>query len=267
MIDHTSTLSVTTPSDVEVRVTRVFDAPRRLVFEALTTPSILMRWMHGPNGWTLAVCDVDLRVGGAFRYVWRKPNGREMGAGGVFRVVEAPGRLVHTELFDEDWTGGEAEVTTELEERDGGTTLIVTMRYASKAGRDAALSTNFTAGMEASYDALAACAGGLTAARRTVRPTARPVRQNSPAPAGGAHVSSSSDKPAATRSVHVCLQCRFVDGDRAARSRWPRPPRRRIRRPAPVPISCRSSCLRSWRSAVSTRPARASPRACRSGRA
>ena len=160
MIDHTSTLSVTTPSDVEVRVTRVFDAPRRLVFEALTTPSILMRWMHGPNGWTLAVCDVDLRVGGAFRYVWRKPDGREMGAGGVFRVVEAPRRLVHSELFDEDWTGGEAEVTTELEERDGVTTLLVTMRYASKAGRDAALSTNFTAGMEAGYDALAVVLAG-----------------------------------------------------------------------------------------------------------
>ncbi len=160
MIDHTGTLSVTTPSDVEVRVTRVFDAPRHLVFQALTTPSILMRWMHGPNGWTLAVCDVDLRVGGAFRYVWRKANGREMGAGGVFRVVEAPARLVHSELFDEDWTGGEAEVTTELAERDGATTLIVTMRYASKAGRDAALSTNFTAGMEASYDALAAVLEG-----------------------------------------------------------------------------------------------------------
>ncbi len=156
MIDHTRTLSVATPSDVEVRVTRVFDAPRRLVFEALTTPAILKRWMHGPNGWTLAVCDVDLRVGGSFRYVWRKANGREMGAGGIFREVDPPARLVHSELFDDDWTGGEAEVTTELVERDGTTTLIVTMRYASKTGRDAALSTSFTTGMEASYDTLAA---------------------------------------------------------------------------------------------------------------
>jgi uncharacterized protein YndB with AHSA1/START domain len=154
MIDHASTLSVTTPSDVAVRVTRVFDAPRRLVFEALTTPALLTRWMHGPNGWTLTVCEVDLRVDGAFRYVWRKPDGREMGAGGVFRAVEPPARLVHTELFDDDWTGGEAEVTTELTERDGATTLVVTMRYASKAGRDAALSTNFAAGMAAGYDAL-----------------------------------------------------------------------------------------------------------------
>jgi uncharacterized protein YndB with AHSA1/START domain len=155
MIDHTGTLSVTTPSDVEVRVTRVFDAPRPLVFRALTTPEILKRWMHGPNGWTLAVCEIDLRVGGAFRYVWRKANGREMGAGGVFRVVEPPARIVHSELFDDDWTGGEAEVTTELAEQGGTTTLTVTMRYASKAGRDAALSTNFTTGMEAGYDRLA----------------------------------------------------------------------------------------------------------------
>lgn len=160
MIDHTSTLSVTMPSDVEVRVTRVFDAPRRLVFQALTTPAILQRWMHGPNGWTLAVCEVDLRVGGAFRYVWRKASGRELAAGGVFRAVDPPERLVHTELFDDDWTGGEAEVTTALDERDGVTTMTVTMRYASQAGRDAALSTNFTAGMEASYDTLATVLAG-----------------------------------------------------------------------------------------------------------
>lgn len=156
MIDHTSTLSVTTPSDVEVRVTRVFDAPRRLVFQALTTPEILKRWMHGPDGWTLTVCEIDLRVGGRFRYVWRKANGREMGAGGVFRMVEPPIRTVHTELFDDDWTGGEAEVDTALTEVNGTTTLTVTTRYASKAGRDAALSTNFTAGMEAGYERLAA---------------------------------------------------------------------------------------------------------------
>jgi uncharacterized protein YndB with AHSA1/START domain len=154
MIDYTSTLSVTTPSDVEVRVRRVFDAPRDLVFRALTTPDILKRWMHGPNGWTLTRCEVDLRVGGAFRYVWRKADGREMGAGGAFRVVEPPHRLIRSELFDDDWTGGEVEVTTELDEHEGTTTLTETMRYLSKAGRDAALSTNFTTGMEASYDVL-----------------------------------------------------------------------------------------------------------------
>ena len=114
-----------------------------------------MRWMHGPNEWTLAVCEIDLREGGAFRYVWRKPNGREMGMGGVFREIVAPARIVHTELFDDDWTGGEVTVTSTLTGHQGTTTLTVTMLYTSKAARDAALQTNFATGMEAGYEALA----------------------------------------------------------------------------------------------------------------
>ena len=152
---NAGTLTISTPSDREVQTVRVFDAPRRLVFQALTTPSLLMRWMHGPNGWTLAVCEVDLRPGGTFRYVWRKPNGREMGMRGTFREVVAPERIVHTELFDEDWTGGETVVTSALAERGATTTLTVTIRFASKAARDAAMETGFTSGMEAGYDALA----------------------------------------------------------------------------------------------------------------
>ena len=87
---NSGTMTVTTPSDREVQAIRLFNAPRELVFKALTTPDLLMRWMHGPNGWTLAVCEVDLRVGGAFRYVWRKANGREMGMGGIFREMCLP---------------------------------------------------------------------------------------------------------------------------------------------------------------------------------
>jgi uncharacterized protein YndB with AHSA1/START domain len=152
---NTGTVQVTTPSEREVAVTRRFDAPRRLVFRALTTPDLLKKWMHGPNGWTLVACDVDLRPGGAFRYVWRKSNGREMAVGGVFREIDPPSRIVHTELFDEDWTGGESVVTTTLEERAGTTTMTVTMLYVSKAARDAALKTGFTSGMEEAYDTLA----------------------------------------------------------------------------------------------------------------
>lgn len=149
------TLSVTMPSDREVAVVRRFEAPRRLVFAALTTPDLLRRWMHGPDGWTLAVCEIDLRRGGAFRYVWRKADGREMAVGGVFREIEPPSRFVHTELFDDDWTGGETVVTTTLEERAGTTTLTLTVLYASQSARDAALETGFTRGMEAAYDTLA----------------------------------------------------------------------------------------------------------------
>jgi uncharacterized protein YndB with AHSA1/START domain len=149
------TLTLTTPSDREVRVTRRFDAPRHLVFRALTTPAILKRWLHGPDGWTLAVCTIDLRVGCAYRYVWRKPGGREMGMGGVFRAIEPPARLVCTELFDEDWTGGETVVTTTLDEDRGVTTLTSTILFVSKAARDGARETGFDRGMEAAYDLLA----------------------------------------------------------------------------------------------------------------
>jgi uncharacterized protein YndB with AHSA1/START domain len=152
---NSGTMTVTTPSDREVQAIRLFNAPRELVFKALTTPDLLMRWMHGPNGWTLAVCEVDLRVGGAFRYVWRKANGREMGMGGIFREIVPPARIVHAELFDEDWTGGETVVTTTLTEHAATTTLTVTVLYVSKAARDAALQTNFAGGMEAGYDMLA----------------------------------------------------------------------------------------------------------------
>ena len=147
----TDTLCVTTPTDREVQVTRSFNAPRRMVFEALTTPALLMRWMHGPNGWTLTVCELDLRVGGTFRYVWRKADGREMGMGGVFREIVRPERIVHNEIFDDDWTGGETTVTTVLTERQATTTLTVTILYASKDARDGALKTNFASGMEAGY--------------------------------------------------------------------------------------------------------------------
>jgi uncharacterized protein YndB with AHSA1/START domain len=156
----TRTLSVALHGDREVRATRRFDAPRPIVFTALTTPHLLKRWMHGPNGWRLEVCDLDLRVGGAIRYVWRKADGREMGMSGTFLAIDAPDRFVHTERFDDDWTGGETVVTNELREEGAATTLTVTIRFASPAARDAALATGFAGGMEAGYDTLA----GLLAA-------------------------------------------------------------------------------------------------------
>jgi uncharacterized protein YndB with AHSA1/START domain len=79
---NTGTLKVTTPSEREIAMTRVFDAPRHLVFDALTKPELLKRWFSGP-GWSLVVCEIDLKVGGAYRYVWRGPDGTEMGMRGV----------------------------------------------------------------------------------------------------------------------------------------------------------------------------------------
>src|ERR1700682_5970327 len=107
-MNHPASLKVTTPSDREIAVTRVFDAPRKLVFEALITPALLKRWLLGPPGWTMTVCELDPKVGGAYRYVWRKDDGTEMRVGGVIREIVPPDRLVATEKFDQSWYPGEA---------------------------------------------------------------------------------------------------------------------------------------------------------------
>lgn len=148
-------LEVTTPSDREVRMTRVFDAPRALVFRAFTEPKLVKRWLLGPPGWTMPVCEIDPRPGGAMRYEWRGPSGESMGMSGTFREVAPPERLVHTELFDEDWTGGETVVTTLFVESGGTTTVTVTVLYVSREARDAAIATGMARGMEQSYERLA----------------------------------------------------------------------------------------------------------------
>jgi uncharacterized protein YndB with AHSA1/START domain len=148
-------LSVTTPSDREILITRVFDAPRTLVFDCMTQPELVKRWLLGPPGWTMPVCEIDLRVGGRYRYVWRGPDGTEMGMGGVYREIVPPERIVQTELFDQDWTGGETVGTAVLTEKDSRTTLTLTILYSSKEARDGALSTGMTEGMSAGYDRLA----------------------------------------------------------------------------------------------------------------
>jgi uncharacterized protein YndB with AHSA1/START domain len=150
----TGTMQLSTPTDREIVVTRVFNAPRTIVFDAFTKPELLKRWLFGPGGWTLEVCEVDLRVGGAYRYVWRNSNGVEMGMGGIHREVVPPERIVSTQLFDQDWTGGEAVGTLILTEQDGKTTLTNTLLYSSREARDAVLKTPMDKGMGASYDRL-----------------------------------------------------------------------------------------------------------------
>ena len=144
-------LSVETPSDTQIVITRGFVAPPHLVYACYTQPSLIRRWLTGPDGWTMPVCDIDLRVGGRYRYVWRSPSGSDMGMGGVFREIVRPERLVTNELFDEDWTGGETTVTTVFSESDGATTSTMTILYASAAARESALATGMTEGMEMSY--------------------------------------------------------------------------------------------------------------------
>lgn len=150
-----ASLEITTPSERTIQIRRSFDAPRRLVWAGITRPELLIQWCHGPDRWTLAECDVDARPGGRFRYVWRNREGNEMGMGGVYREVSPPEHMVHTEIFDEDWTGGETLVTTSLAENDGRTDLTIVVEYASKEARDGALESGMEEGMAVSYDRLA----------------------------------------------------------------------------------------------------------------
>ena len=147
---------VTTPTDREVVITRSFAASRQLVWDCHTKPELVRRWLLGPNGWTMPRCEIDLRVGGRYRYGWRHDGGEEMGLTGVFREIAPPARLVANETFDDDWTGGETLVTTDFAERAGHTTLTVTVLYRSKEARDAALRTGMTDGMDQTYERLEA---------------------------------------------------------------------------------------------------------------
>ena len=147
-------LTVATQGDREVVFTRAFAAPRDLVFDCMTKPDLVKRWLLGPPGWTMPVCEIDLRVGGKFRYVWRNQDGRDMGMAGVYREIVAPERIVHNEVFDDNWTGGETTVTSTLAEAGGRTTLTTSVIYANEAARKGALVSGMTDGMEYGYSRL-----------------------------------------------------------------------------------------------------------------
>jgi uncharacterized protein YndB with AHSA1/START domain len=153
-MNRAETMQLVARGDCEIVITRVFDAPREMVFDAHTKPELLKRWMTGSPGWSLVVCEIDLRVGGAFRYVWRGPTGQDMGMGGVHREIVPPERLVTTELFDMDWTGGEVISTLVLTESNGKTTLTNTLLYPSRESRDSVVNSGMGKGMGNGYDQL-----------------------------------------------------------------------------------------------------------------
>ena len=150
----TAPLRVSTPTDRDAVIARVVDAPRGMVFDAHTKPELVQRWLLGPPGWTMPVCEIDLRVGGRYRYEWRSADGQSMGMGGTFKEVVRPTRIVATQVFDQDWTGGETIVSTDIVEKNGKSTITTTVRFASREARDAALQTGMTTGMEAGYERL-----------------------------------------------------------------------------------------------------------------
>jgi uncharacterized protein YndB with AHSA1/START domain len=148
-------VEVTTPSDREISVVRVFEAPRELIWDCHTKPELLKRWMLGPPGWSMPVCEIDLTVGGKYRYLWRNDaDGSSFGSHGVHREIVAPERLVTSESMD--GFEGEALNTLELVETGGRTTLTINMCFPSREHRDGALQSGMSDGMAMGYDRLEA---------------------------------------------------------------------------------------------------------------
>lgn len=151
-----SNLKIAVKGEREIVITRQFNAPRKLVFEAFTRPELLKRWLFGPDGWELAVCEIDLRVGGKYRWVWSKKDGTvQMGAGGEYREVTPHSRIVSTERFDDPWYPGECIGTLEFTEKAGRTTLTQTLLYESRQARDAVIQSPMESGLAEGYDRLA----------------------------------------------------------------------------------------------------------------
>jgi len=155
MMFYPDSFRVSLPTDREIQIERDFAAPRQLVFDAFTKPELVRRWLLGPEGWTMPVCDIDLRVGGKYRYVWHKEStGESMGMGGEFREVVSPQKLVATEKFDDAWYPGEALDTTAFEDRGSITKVRITVLYASREARDTATRSGMEYGMAAGYNRL-----------------------------------------------------------------------------------------------------------------
>ena len=151
-MSNLAAVAITTPTDREVQVTRMFNAPRRFVWEAWTSPKHLPHWMLGREGWTMPVCEIDLRPGGAQRFVWRKTDGAEMEIRGVYKEIKPPEKLVSTENWGASWP--ETINKLILAESNGKTKVTLTILYPSKEARDAALKTGMKEGMTLSYDRL-----------------------------------------------------------------------------------------------------------------
>jgi uncharacterized protein YndB with AHSA1/START domain len=151
------TLNVTTPSDLEIVMTRVFDAPRHLVWDAMTRPELIRRWLYAPKGWTMTVCEGDAKVGGSFRWAWNGPDGKPaLAIWGVNREVVPPEKVVHTETMElgDGVPLGELLATVVLTEHDGQTALRMTLLFPSKEARDGALASGMERGVGAGYDRL-----------------------------------------------------------------------------------------------------------------
>ncbi|MFC3860335.1 SRPBCC family protein [Deinococcus antarcticus] len=159
-MNHADPTSLTMPSATQIVITRSFDAPRWLVFEAWTTPEHVRRW-YGPSDLAMPVCEIDLRVGGRWRYVLRAPDGSEHGYWGEYLEIVRPERLVYSEGYEGLPLGHDHTVTTTFTERDGKTTLTSTLDYRSQGDRDGHVASGMEPGMRETLDRLEAVLSAL----------------------------------------------------------------------------------------------------------
>jgi uncharacterized protein YndB with AHSA1/START domain len=151
-----NSLKITTPTDREILIARVFNAPRELVWDTMSKPELLKRWLFTPAGWEMTVCEGDPRVGGKFRWVWSGPGGPEMSMTGVYCEIVPPERAVRTETFEFGCVpqSGEQLATLILTEQGEKTLLTLTVLYPSKEARDGAIASGMERGLGAGYDKL-----------------------------------------------------------------------------------------------------------------
>ena len=151
---NSDTFKVSTPSDTEICMTRLFDAPRQLVFEVMSKPEHVKHWWGNlGEGYSVPVCEVDFRVGGKWRFVNRTPQGEDATFYGEYREIDPPGRVVFTEIF-ERFPDAVSVVTSELKEEDGKTRLIATVEYPSREVRDMVRASGMERGANDSWDRL-----------------------------------------------------------------------------------------------------------------
>jgi uncharacterized protein YndB with AHSA1/START domain/effector-binding domain-containing protein len=195
MVFYPESFKVSTPTDRSIEVERDFDATRELVFDAFTKPELVRRWLLGPDGWAMPTCEIDLRVGGHYRYVWRKEStGEQMGLGGAFREIVRGERLVATEKFDEAWYPGEAVDTTTFVAKGNVTRVRITVLYESKEARDTASRSGMERGMAAGYSRLEEVLSSAHASPRTAPLIDVPViTETTPQLAAAIHVTVPRD--------------------------------------------------------------------------
>jgi uncharacterized protein YndB with AHSA1/START domain len=155
MNNNTGKVKVAATGDREIVMTREFKASRNMIFEAWTKPELVKRWLVGPEGWVMSVCQINLKIGGAYRYEWfKEATGERMGMGGEYREIVPSEKIVATEKFDMAWYPGSAIVTTKLAEKGGVTTVETTVTYDTKEARETVLRSPMETGIEASYTQL-----------------------------------------------------------------------------------------------------------------